>query len=209
MTHKRMLAAVLCVIVSARVFAGHGFMNSFADIEWLPEPGCTPDSFCYFFDTVAEHGLLLIARWRGTALAFALATAREKLAETSAMIKANNGAAAARAAARYQALAEAAQAAVARAPVAGQGAARERYMNETLEHVYILSVDYVDMPLDLRHEILKPVFDAAMARYTHARAALSEAGKKALFFKEEEIRWSLEMTTQADVQKITNEFAGE
>jgi len=209
MKAQRRVAAALCVIVSFRVFAGHGFMNSFADVEWLPEPGCTPDQFCYVFDTVAETGLLWFARWRGTALAFSLDIAREKLAETSAMLKANNGSAARRAAARYQTLAAAAQAAVARAPFDEHGAARERYMNAILEHVYILSVDYVDMPLDVRREILKPVFDAAMAGYANARAALSDAEQKALFFREEEIRWSLAMTTQADEQKITNEFAGE
>lgn len=209
MKRTRITAAVLCIVVSVRVFAGHGFMNSFADIEWLPEPGCKPDSACYFLDTAAEHVLLLLARWRGTALAFALATAREKLAETSAMIKARNERAAMRATRRYLALLEAAQAAILRTPAAARGAARAQFMHATLEHVYILSVDYVDMPLGVRHEILQPVFDAAMATYADARATLGEAEQKALFFREEEIRWSLEMTTQADVQKITNEFAGE
>lgn len=209
MNRERLLAAALGIMLSAPVLAGHGFMNSFADVEWLPEPGCTPDSFCYVFDTLAEHALLLVARWRGTALAFSLTTAREKLAETSVMLKANNGAAAARAAARYLALVDAAQAAVTRTPDPARGAARAQYMNATLEHVYILSVDYVDLPLDVRHEILQPVFDRAMAAYANARTALSEMEQKALFFREEEIRWSLEMTTQADKQKITNEFAGE
>ena len=209
MKRARITAAVLCLAVSLRVFAGHGFMNSFADVEWLPEPGCTPDRACYFFDTAVEHVLLLLARWRGTALAFTLTTAREKLAETSAMIKAHDVRAATRASRRYLALAAAAQRAVQRTPDPARSAAREQYMYATLEHVYILSVDYVDMPLGLRREILQPVFDAAMAAYAEARAALGEAEQKALFFREEEIRWSLEMTAQADVQKITNEFAGE
>jgi hypothetical protein len=205
----RITAAVLCLVVSLRVFAGHGFMNSFADVEWLPEPGCTPDSACYFIETAAEHVLLLLARWRGTALAFTLETAREKLAETSAMIKRHDERAARRASRRYLALSAAAQSAVQRTPDAARSAARATYMNATLEHVYILSVDYVDMPLGVRHAILQPVFDAAMAGYENARTALSDAEQKALFFREEEIRWSLEMTTQADAQKITNEFAGQ
>lgn len=209
MKYLRVGAAVLCVALSLRVYAGHGFMNSFADIEWLPDPGCTPDSVCYFLDTGVEHVLLLLARWRGSALPFALTTAREKLAETSAMIKAHNEHAANRASGRYLALIGAAQDAVLRTAQATRGAARARFMNATLEHVYILSVDYVDMPLAIRHDVLQPVFDAAMANYGEARAALIEAEHKALFFKEEEIRWSLEMTTQADVQGITNEFAGE
>lgn len=209
MKHARVTAVVFCLALSVRVYAGHGFMNSFADIEWLPDPGCTPDSACYFFDTGVEHVLLLLSRWRGTALAFALATAREKLAETSAMVKAHNEGAAIRAAGRYLALIDAAQVAVLRTGNDTRSSAREQFMSATLEHVYILSVDYVDMPLVVRHDVLQPVFDAAMAHYAEARAALGEAEQKALFFKEEEIRWSLEMTAQADVQKITNEFAGE
>lgn len=209
MKRVRVSVAVLCLVLSVRGFAGHGFMNSFADVEWLPDPGCTPDSLCYWFDTGAEHVMLLFARWHGTGLTFALATAREKLAETSAMLKAHEPRAATRAAARYLALLQAGQTIVAGTVAAEKGEARARFMNATLEHVYILSVDYVDMPLVVRHDVLQPVLNAAMAYYTDARAELSDAAQNALFFKEEEIRWSLEMTTQADVQKITNEFAGQ
>lgn len=209
MNRAGVLLAVMAIAVSARVNAGHGFMNSFADIEWLPEPGCTPDSMCYLLDTGVEHVLLLVARWRGQALSFALVTAREKLAETSAMIKAGDPDAARQAGRRYLALLDAAGEAVRDTATPARDAARAQYMNATLEHVYILTVDYVDMPLGLRHDVLQPVFDAAMAVYAGARAALDEAAQKALFFREEEIRWALEMTAQADAQNITNEFAGE
>jgi hypothetical protein len=181
----------MLMVLARPAGAGHGFMNSFADVEWLPDPGCTPDRYCYVFDTFAERCGVFFAR----------------LAETSAMLKANDPAAATVALERYLALAATGEAALDDADSAQIPDARQRYMLAVLEHVYIMSVDYVDLPLDVRRTVLVPFFDGAMEHFASVRAALGETEQKALFFREEEIRWSLEMTEQADVQKITNEFA--
>jgi len=199
------LAVLLFLAVSMRGYAGHAFMNSFADIEWLPEPGYTPNDFLYPVDTLVEKILLAIASIRGDEMARSLEFAREKLAETGAMLKAHNSAAAELAADRYREYIERAAAAIARAPAEQRTEERRACMNALLEHVYIMSVDYVDMPLDVRAAVLTPLFDHAMAQFHALRAGLSEAEQKAFFFKEEEIRWSLEMATQADAQRITNE----
>ena len=42
------------------VYAGHGFMNSFEDVEWLPEPGTTPDQIGYRLDNWHEQASLAI-----------------------------------------------------------------------------------------------------------------------------------------------------
>ena len=46
----------------------------------------------------------------------------------------------------------------------------------------------------------------AMALYEQEQARLPDAEREALFFRTEEIRWSLDMKDQADAQRITNEF---
>jgi len=204
---RRSAILVMLMVLARPAGAGHGFMNSFADVEWLPDPGCTPDRYCYVFDTFAERCGVFFARFGDDSLEPILRYAREKLAETSAMLKANDPAAATVALERYLALAATGEAALDDADSAQIPDARQRYMLAVLEHVYIMSVDYVDLPLDVRRTVLVPFFDGAMEHFASVRAALGETEQKALFFREEEIRWSLEMTEQADVQKITNEFA--
>lgn len=193
-----------CLAACAAAQAGHGFMNSFGDIEWLPEPGTTPDDFAYSFDRIGERAELALAGSSAESLALCLEFAREKLAEISAMVKADDAQAAAVAVAHYRDYVERAAAAVAALPPAQLAEHRARYINALLEHVYIMSVDYVDMPLGIRQRSLSPLFEAAMRQFEAQRAALSKDEREALFFKEEEIRWSLEMTQQADEQKIVN-----
>ena len=47
-------------LMAAAAWAGHGFMSSFGNIEWLPEPGETPDSAWYTLDGWEEESQL----WR-------------------------------------------------------------------------------------------------------------------------------------------------
>ena len=205
-TLKRALV-VLALLVPGGGHAGHGFMNSFADIEWLPNPGCTPDGFCYVLDTLFEHVVLLVAAVRGNELDPALRFAREKLAETAATLKAGDADAATAAAKRYLALAGRGGASVDGMTGERAAAARRRYVDALLEHVYIMTVEYVDFPLDVRARVLTHVFDVQMALFGSARDALPEREREALFFREEEIRWSLDMKAQADAQRITNDLA--
>src|SRR5215218_2707943 len=84
------------------VLAGHGFASSFTNIEWLPEPGRTPDSALYRLDTTQEEGKLFLAQTDEAKIRLCLTFAREKLAELEAMIKAEKAEAAKIAAERYR-----------------------------------------------------------------------------------------------------------
>lgn len=194
--------AMALALAGPSALAGHGFMNAFADVEWLPEPGYVPGDWQYPLERLGERAELALAEAGAESLALALALAKEKLAEASTLVKTGRGAQASRALGYYEGYLEAAAAQVATDAGADEEL-RARYLAALLEHLYILSIDYLDMPLGTR-EVLLPAMDATFARYEAAAAALPRAAKEAQFFKEEEIRWSLEMARQADVQGITN-----
>ena len=191
----------MCVAVAG--YAGHGLMNSFGDVEWLPDPGLTPDQFSYPVDRIRER---LELEWAGSGdeeMALYLEFAREKLSESSAMVKALNADAAAVSIDAYREYIERAAATVEDGPADAAPGIRHRFISALLEHVYIMSVDYLDMPLGIR-KMLSPVFTTAMNHYNLQSAKLPKREKNALFFKEDEVHWSLEMIQQADAQRITN-----
>ena len=88
------LIGLLVLLAAYPAFAGHGFMSAFGNVEWLPEPGRTPDSAWYQLDTWHEEGQLWLAATPQEKLQLALAFAGEKLAEAEAMLTAQNTAAA-------------------------------------------------------------------------------------------------------------------
>ena len=193
----------MCMCVAVTGNAGHGLMNTFGDVEWLPDPGATPDQFGYAVDGIRERFELAFAGSIDAELALCLEFAREKLAETSAMIKALDAEAATVSIGIYREYIERAAATVEGGPANAAPERRHRFIRGMLEHVYIMSADYLDMPLGIR-TMLSPVFTAAMDHYNTQSAMLPKRKKDALFFKEDEVHWSLEMIRQADVQQITN-----
>lgn len=200
----RLAAFIIGAFMTIAVHAGHGFMNAFADVEWLPDPGYTPDQAVYPLDRMGEQTELALVDSGDDAMARCLEFAREKLAEASAMIKAGDADSASLAVRLYDDYIGRAAASVEVEPVLEVSRRRQRYVNALLEHVYIMSVDYLDMPLGIRRTALSPLFATAMQHFEAQRAMLSKGEQDALFFKEEEIRWSLEMTDRADEQGITN-----
>jgi hypothetical protein len=66
-----------------------------------------------------------------------------------------------------------------------------------LEHQYILSVIYEELPAAARPVVLQ-VIGGAQERYQDVTKLLPSKKKGALFFKEEEVRWSVQMATRAD-----------
>ena len=52
----------------ALVFAGHGLLNSFSDLEWLPPAGRTPDQWNYRLDTWREEYQATVAKAEAAAL---------------------------------------------------------------------------------------------------------------------------------------------
>ncbi|MBK8957751.1 MAG: hypothetical protein IPM80_04800 [Proteobacteria bacterium] len=170
-------------------FAGHGLMNSFSALEWLPPPGRTPDQWNYALDTWRER-MALRGADKGTAFTLCLAYMRDKLADIEAMVTANNVDAARLAAERYRDYRE-------RAMTLSRGdrALGERLARALLEHQYMLSVDYPDLPAASREPVAEVIEDSAR-RYAELRRELPRAVAESLFFKEEEVRWSWQMARQ-------------
>jgi hypothetical protein len=199
MTTRR--AAVAAALVLAAVFrpppaaAGHGMVTSFAAIEWLPEPGRTPDEVLYFLDGWKEARELGAAGTPQETVDVSLRIAREKLAELEAMVRARNGPGAEIAASRYRALVAGALGAL-RAeadarPEGNETAKLARSLCQALlEHRYIVSVDYETLPEESRG-VLVGVAEEADAAYRTAAPHLAKKERDPFSFKENEVRWSL------------------
>ncbi|MEQ8230537.1 MAG: DUF5667 domain-containing protein [Gammaproteobacteria bacterium] len=188
-------ALLVVLLVTGTAHAGHGLMNAFADIEWLPPAGRTPADIDYPLDRAVETLRLAIADEPGR-FALLLDFQREKLAETDALVRAGDGTAAALAVSAYLDYLERAV-----ALVDGDGTRARTLATALLEHQYIMSVNYLDMPRASR-SVVAGIIDAAGARYERLVADLPRTWREAQFFKEEEVRWSWEMARQADLQGL-------
>ncbi len=195
------LIAMLALMHAATVDAGHGFMNAFNDIEWLPAPGRTPDQLAYRLDLLDERARLALAGTPAAAFDLSLAFAREKLAEVAALVRREQAQAAPPAIAAYRDYLARAAAAITGSAAAERAGLRERFALALLEHRYLVSVDYLDLPRGARGVIAELV-TAAEGHYTSLRSELPRAFRDTLFFKEEEVRWSWEMAQQADAQGL-------
>ncbi|MGE0484216.1 MAG: DUF5667 domain-containing protein [Gammaproteobacteria bacterium] len=201
MTPSAALAcALLALVACAPAQAGHGLMNAFGDIEWLPEPGRTPDQPDYALDGLAERARLAVASV-DERLALRLGYAREKLAEAAAMVAAGDAASAGVAIDAYVAHVDAAVADLDALEPAARATAAGRLANALLEHQYLMSLDYLDQPRDTRTVIAR-IMGTAQTHYDGLVATLPHSFKEARFFKEEEVRWSWEMALQADKQGL-------
>jgi hypothetical protein len=179
-------------------FAGHGFMTTFGNIEWLPDPGRMPDSTWYRLDGWEEEGRLLLARTPEEKVRLCLAYAREKLAELEAMVKLENASAARTAFNHYREYIDCARQSTAEEnETAAKESLAEILANALLEHQYILSVIYEELPTGSR-AVVPQVITAAQERYQEVTKILPPKKKGALFFREEEVRWSVQMATRAD-----------
>ncbi len=201
--HEAGLVQLCCLLyflllVPGAALAGHGFMSAFGNIEWLPEPGRTPDSPWYRLDAWQEEGKLLLARDSEAKVRLCLTFAREKLAELEAMVRAENAPAAETAADRYREYIDRAQHLISEGTEAtAKEALAEVMANALLEHQYILSVIYEELPAGTR-AVVPRVIATAQERYQDITKLLPPKKKGALFFKEEEVRWSVQMATRAD-----------
>ncbi|MCE2485874.1 MAG: hypothetical protein J4F42_10220 [Desulfurellaceae bacterium] len=186
-------------LMAAAAWAGHGFMSSFGNIEWLPEPGETPDSAWYTFDSWEEESQLWRAGDAAGQTPLYLSFAREKLAEVEAMVEAENAAAAKVAADRYQDYMDRAGRLIAgldpQAPDTQELAATAA--TALLEHQYILAIIYEELPAGSRG-VVPFLLKTAQTQYTDLSRVLSRKTKGSLFFKEEEVRWNVQMVLRAE-----------
>lgn len=181
---------------TAPAAAGHGMAMSFAAIDWLPEPGRTPDEIFYFLDTWREERELKAASSRRETLDVSLRIARLKLAELEAMVQARSARAAGVAAERYGALLGRVLATLhdARSPHSEWGEETKDLARSLcqalLEHQYILSVDYETLPRENRG-LLVGIVAEADAVYREAAPHLLQKDRDPFLFKENEVRWSV------------------
>lgn len=182
-------------------FAGHGMMTAFGNVEWLPEPGRTPDQAGYVLDAWYEGGRLWLAATSSQVVERALGFAREKLAETEAMIMAENVAAARVAVEHYwRYVARAEQAALSASPSRTESDADELVevvAVALLEQQYILTVLYPDLPATSR-SVIRDLLHQAQRRYEAVADRLPRTVRGPLVFKENEVRWSIEMAFRTD-----------
>ena len=194
---------VCLLFISSPSVAGHGFVTTFGDIEWLPEPGRTPDTVGYQLDSWSEVGQLWLATTARQVVDLSLGFAREKLAEAEAMLTVQDIAAARVALEQYWYYIDRAEQAL---PQAADGQDEETIaLVETLtihllEHQYILTIIHTDLSVASRG-ILREVFTTAQSRYPRIADRLPRKKRGALFFKEEEVRWSVEMAIRADEEE--------
>lgn len=183
--------------------AGHGFVTTFGDIEWLPEPGRTPDTVGYQLDSWSEAGQLWLATTARQVVDLSLGFAREKLAEAEAMLTVQDIAAARVALEHYWYYIDRAEQVL---PQIADGqdedtiALVEALTTHLLEHQYILTIIHADLSVESR-SILREVFTTAQQRYPRIADRLPRKKRGALFFKEEEVRWSVEMAIRADEEE--------
>ena len=184
------LALGLVVAAAGPSIAGHGMSAAFASIEWLPDPGRTPDELLYALDGWAERRELAAATTSRETLGAALRIAREKLAELEAMVAKGDASAAAVARDRYASAIAEAGTAVSRGEEKEVAALARDLCQALLEHQYILSVDYETLPAGTRAIVADVVADAERA-YREVAPLLVRADRDAFFFKEGEVRWSV------------------
>lgn len=197
----RRSAAVVLTLAALPALAGHGFMNAFNDVEWLPHPGLTPDVVGYRLDTAMEALRLALAGDVDEVFALSLEFAAEKLAEIDLMVRRQRPHAAGAALAAYRGYLQRARETLAADAGSADAPRLRRLAVALLEHQYLLAVDYLDLPRDAR-PVLGDAAGAAAALYGELRGRMARAERDALFFREEEVRWSWEMARQADAQGL-------
>jgi hypothetical protein len=152
----------------------------------------------YGLETAKEKGRLWLARDPETKLHLCLSFAKKKLAELEAMIKHDQSAAARTASLAYQTYLEQAKVVLdGQLTPTQKETLAEQAATALLEHQYILATIYPDLPFKTRQIVLLTAA-AAGAQYQAIGKLLPAKKKGAFFFKDEEVRWSLQMAERAD-----------
>jgi Domain of unknown function (DUF5667) len=189
----------VCLMMQAQ--AGHGLMNSFAGIEWLPPVSITPADRTYRVARWWEEIRLALATTPAEKFSLTLAFARKRLAEIEGLIRADNPTAARPAITAYASHLTQASALLASGDATEHEKQLLSFANVLLEHQYIVSTDYLDLPRESRG-VLAETIKLAAKHYTDAKAQLPRRTRDSLFFKEEEVRWSWEQALGADAQGL-------
>ena len=193
-----LLAAIYSLFVCTQCLAGHGLMNAFSDINWLPEAGVTPDEFYYQTDKIAESVELSLKDTPEKKFYLLASHANERLAEMDRMVFELKVEAAEEAILGYKIILEQ----MASLVVEGSNSMlADSLTNQLLENQYIISSQYLDYPKSTRNLVFS-VKKAAEDTQEKIDPMVSTSLKGSLFFKTEEIRWSWATAIRADEQGL-------
>lgn len=169
-------------------------MNSFANIEWLPEAGLTPNQSFYFLDSFAEKIEILLSQREGHQGEAYLKLSKEKLAEIVEMAKKERTEETQLATRHYFEYLN-------RAFEENGNEKSQKYLtilNTILEHRYILGFEYPELPNDTRREILRDIDSSLISLYKQIEELLPRSLSDSLFFKKDEVNWIWEIATEGN-----------
>ncbi|MEM7543827.1 MAG: DUF5667 domain-containing protein [Pseudomonadota bacterium] len=182
-------------------FAGHGLVSAFSDPSALPEPTAMPDQLAYALEQAREDLRLITTADPSARYALGHELAHEKIAEMFAMVEMEKAGSAALSIRAYERFLNIAFSALGEMAEDFQAATAEHFFNTLLEHQYVISIYYIDFPIAARQNLRKAI---EIAENSKARLLprLSATFRESLFFKEDQVRWSLEMSERADEQGL-------
>ena len=179
-------------LYSISALAGHGFMNSFANIEWLPEAGLTPNQSFYFLDSFAEKIEILLSQREGHQGEAYLKLSKEKLAEIVEMAKKERTEETQLATRHYFEYLN-------RAFEENGNEKSQKYLTiltTILEHRYILGFEYPELTEGDGQQIIRNTDSALNSLYKKIEELIPRHLSDSLFFKKDEINWIWEIATE-------------
>ena len=173
-------------------------MNSFGNIEWLPSPGITPDKILYLTDIWTEQIEILFAADSSKLTILSSTFAKEKLAEVIDMLR-KGLTDEAKYAARHYVLYIERLTQYKSLPNSNDDVLQAvGSLTTLLEHKYIISVEYAELPSLYRQEVIIGLIDKIDMLYIALEERLPKKATDSLFFKKDEVSWSWEIANELD-----------
>jgi len=175
-------------------------MNSFGNIEWLPEAGLKPDQVFYSLDGWAEAMEIFFSTDENLRSIY-LELSREKLAEVVEMSRRELFSEAQIATREYLEYLKKIDRRNIQVKDAPQINSDFKLLNVILEHRYILGIEYPELPKATRRKTIRKIDRALNSMYSEIENRLPTSLKDSLFFKKDEINWIWEIATDSDRKK--------
>ncbi len=200
------LAILLCLyLLPIRTDAGHGLMNSFGNIEWLPDAGINPDQIFYPIDAWAEKIESFFSTDSVGALAIYLKLSKEKLAEIVEMTKQDLVTEASVAEQQYlRYLSTISDENFYKDNVSSTNS-ELKLLNTLLEHRYILAIEYPDLPPITRKKVILKINNELETLYTKVESRIPQTQKDSLFFRKDEVAWIWEIAEESDLTQKSDD----
>ena len=188
---------ILAIGSSNQVKAGHGFFNSFEGINWLSEPGLTPDQFVYILDDTSEKFQLSSSNDPVVVQKYYMNFAEEKLAESIWLLKRGNKNYHSEIERKYTSYLTDLHSSFT-AHQSAEGTNYQQYCAERLlQHMYILSIEVLAVEPSMKEYFLS-LNKIASSFYDAIIDGLNQDFIDSHFFKKEELKWSWEITLDPD-----------